>query len=89
MSQINCRGYCLLGFSKAFDSVPHRRLLGKLRSYGISSNLYGWIKAFLTGRSQTVRVNGEESISAPVISRIPQGSVLGPILFVIYINDIF
>ena len=77
-----------LDFSKAFDKVPHKRLLLKLKGIGIKGQLLEWISDWLSNRSQQVQVKGSLSDWAMVKSGVPQGSVLGPILFLIYVNDI-
>ena len=76
-----------LDIRKAFDSVPHKELLTKLWSFGIRGSLWYWFNAYLTNRQQCVHISDSISEVLPVLSGVPQGNILSPLLFTLYVND--
>ena len=81
-------GLRTLVIRKTFNTVPHNELLIKLRTMGISGNLWQWFKSYLLNHQHCVKIQNKYSDLLPVLSGIPQGSILGPLLFLVYVNDI-
>lgn len=77
-----------LDYKKAFDTVPHKRLLYKVRKYGSGEIFTNWISDFLSNRKQRVSIRGQSSEPPDVLNSVPQGLVLGPFLFIMFVNDI-
>ena len=79
----------IIDFSKSFDLVPHDRLLTKLADSGVDLMVVVWVRKFIVGRTQRVRVGRQQSDEVKLNSVVLQGSVLGPVLFLLYVNDIW
>ena len=81
-------GMVTLDLKKAFDAVDHLILLEKLKIYGIRNTTHSWFYSYINDRTQTACINGTNSVSEQIKTGVPQGSILGPLLFIVYINDI-
>ena len=77
-----------MDYQKAFDTVPHRRLILKIKAYGFTPSIVAWLEDFLAERKQVVNIKGERSRSKQIKSGIPQGSVLGPLMFLLFVNEL-
>ena len=85
----NHAGAILMDFSRAFDSMPHGLLLSKLEAYGLSGNSIKIMRSYLTGRKQRVKIGNGSSEWADILKGVPQGYIIGPILFKIFLNHMF